>query len=71
MLFLAVSHNVRFADNIQGTERRNAARLWPGASNMAQHGDLSIVLTERERKVLHTHDTDAMLDLQSQPRGLM
>ena len=36
---------------IQGTERRNAARLWPDASNMAQHGDLSIVLTESKGKI--------------------
>ena len=43
---------------IQGTERRNAARLWPGASNMAQHGDLSIVLTERERKDRFEHSKE-------------
>ena len=40
---------------IQRTQRRNAARLWPGASNMAQHGDLLIILTERERKDRFEH----------------
>ena len=43
---------------IQGTERRNAARLWPGASNITQHGDLSIVLTEREMKDRFEHSKE-------------
>ena len=57
MLFLAVSHNVRFADD-SATEGTNSARLWPGASKMAQHGDLSIVFTEHERKDCFEHSKE-------------